>query len=178
MLHITPLHNASSSPDESPNPIREECLVREVPEEPGEVCDQKDRGEPAREPLPCDEVGCAEGESRHRGEDVEGVGDPAVEPEPHVREVPPEEPDESEDACLELPLPLSGWRTRFLAAARPPVHDERNPEEDHPDHHHIRYPKVPNSDIHYVGLTGGDCHVRYQVGDWRVVCEPVEWCDG
>src|SRR5437870_3031462 len=116
MLHISPLHNASSSPDESPDPIREKCLVREVPEEPGEVCDQVDRGEPAREPFPGGEIGCSEGESRHRGEDVEGVGDPAVEPEPHVREVSPEEPDESEDACLEVPLPHGWYGTRFLAA--------------------------------------------------------------
>src|SRR2546426_10108003 len=99
MLHVSPLRNerkesrdkeeavtdASSSPDESPHPIREERLVGEVPEEPGEVCDQVDRGEPAREPFPCGEVTGAEGESRHRGEDVEWVGDPAVEPEPHVR---------------------------------------------------------------------------------------------
>src|SRR6266571_7340690 len=94
--------DASSSPDESPDPIREECLVREVPEEPGEVGDQVDCGEPARKPFPCgeparkpfpcDEEACAEGESLHRGEDVDGVGDPAIKPEPHLREVPPEEP--------------------------------------------------------------------------------------
>src|SRR5437016_3026538 len=96
--------DASSSPDESPDPIREECLDREVPEEPGEVGDQVDCGEPARKPFPCgeparkpfpcgeparkpfpcDEEACAEGESLHRGEDVDGVGDPAIKPEPHV----------------------------------------------------------------------------------------------
>src|SRR5205823_11459015 len=47
--------DASSSPDESPDPIREECLDREVPEEPGEVGDQVDCGEPARKPFPCGE---------------------------------------------------------------------------------------------------------------------------